>query len=92
MRYYRQESFENLEKVSDEGNPLEEWEAAQLIETLARHLKKSLLGFGEECILEDGRKRWMVRHSKYLRIREHCFQLKAENAKLKEAIRKLTST
>lgn len=90
MNYYRKPLFEPLEKVVENGETLTEFEAVELIQLLANGLKRKMLIDKEKCVLEDGRKRWMVRYSKYERIRLQNRELKKENTRLREAVLKLS--
>jgi hypothetical protein len=90
MEYYRRPIFSGLEKISERGEPLVDYEVLELIATMAKKLKQKTL-LGEECDLKDGRKKWMVRYSKFAKLRRNYSELKIENRKLKEAILKLSS-
>lgn len=90
MRYYRKPIFSTLEKIGDSGESMAEWEIAELMESLAKGLKRDLLGIPERCKMEDGRETWMVRYSKYARIKRQSLDLKAENDRLKESVLKLS--
>ena len=91
MKYFRKPLFDPIEKLTDNGEPLTEYEALELIISALKTLRKKALHDMERCEFKDGRSAWMVRYSKYYRLRELNKSLKKENENLKAAIVKLSA-
>lgn len=80
-----------IEATFENSYELSEIETLDLMRGIFSDLRKRMLGWREQCELEDGRKVWMVSYPKYRRVEAENSRLRVENAKLRDTVRKLTS-